>query len=115
MFYPREAKLFFEYGAPSAYFEYNTINEDVKRSNYKNIGLILADEGRQYPLFTDCYKRELNPVHIMVNNYTKNNTGYADKVDCILSTTEHKLFIDYKDKRYYNQNTKNLTIWYYKP
>ncbi len=115
IFYPRGIKLFYGDGAHSAYPEYTAINNDIRKSNYKNIGLILADEGRQYPLFIDCYTRELNPVHIMVPNYTKNNTGYNDNVDCIVSTSTHQQFIDYKAKRYYNQNMKNLTVWYYKP
>lgn len=114
VFYPRSMKLFFEDGAPSAGPEYNAINADIKKSNYKNLGLILPDEGREYPLFEDCYTRELNPVHILVTNYTKNNTGYNDDVECILSTTMHQPFIDYKGKRFFNQNPKNLTIWYYK-
>jgi hypothetical protein len=108
-------KLFLGDGLQSAYSEYNAINNDIKKSNYKNIGLILADEGREYPLFTDCYTRELNPVHVLLNNYTKNIGGYGNDVDCIVSTTEHKLFIDYKAKRFYNQNIKNQSVWYYKP
>jgi hypothetical protein len=94
--------------------EYRDITIDIKKSNYKNIGLIMGFNDWEYPLFNDCYTRELNPVHIMVTNYTKNITGYNDAVDCIVSTTTNHPFIDYRDKRFYNQDSGNTMIYYYK-
>jgi len=114
VFANRYIKLFAVNTQPTAYNEYRTINENIKTSNSKNIGLILNDDSWEYPLFTDCYKRELNPIHINVKNYTARIAGYNNNVDCIVSTTTNAPFIDYKGKRFYNQNIKNAAIWYYK-
>lgn len=114
VFANRYIKLFATNTQPTAYNEYRTISENIKTSNYKNIGLILNDDSWEYPLFTDCYTRELNPIHINVKNYTARIAGYNNNVDCIVSTTTNAPFIDYKGKRFYNQNIKNAAIWYYK-
>lgn len=95
--------------------EYRAIHDDIDKSNYKNIGLILDNNDWEYPLFTDCYTRPLNPVHIMVSNYTKDIAGYPANVDCIASTTINQPFIDYDNKRFVNQSPENTLIWYYKP
>lgn len=97
-----------------SFTEYSAVNDGIKSSHYKNIGLITDDSGWEYPLFIDCYKRELNPIHINVRNYTGGIRGYNDNVDCIVSTNTNTAFIDYKGERFYNQNIKNTVVWYYK-
>jgi len=95
--------------------QYRDIKDSILRHNYKNIGLIISYNDWEYPLFVDCYTRELNPVHINVTNYTKNIKGYNLPVDCIVSTTTNKPFIDYMGRRFYNQAFKNTVLWYYRP
>jgi hypothetical protein len=104
----------FALGSPVTAHEYSNINKDIKNCGYKNIGLMLDDGTWEYPLFTDCYKRELNPVNINVTNYTNSIKGYDIAVDCIVSTIARKPFIDYMGRRFYNQEAANKAIWYYK-
>jgi hypothetical protein len=99
---------------PATYPEYKQIDEAIRASGYKNIGLIIGYNDWEYPLFADCYRRELNPVHIMVNNYTKNIKDVYANVDCIVSTNTNKPYIDYLGTRFYNQSTANKVIYIYK-
>ena len=98
---------------PAAYPEYAKVTEAINHSNFKNVGLIFGVDDWEYPLFTNCYSTELNPVHIQVNNIS-NQIETTDNVDCILSTTINKPFIDYHNHRYYNQDGGNKVIYLYR-
>jgi hypothetical protein len=114
MFGNRYAKIFASNTLIEPYQEYKAIKNDITARNYSNIGLILDFNALEYPLFNNCYTRRLNPVHIFVTNYTKDIPGYDTPVDCIVSTTINKPFIDYKGTRFVNQTPQNKVIWYYK-
>jgi 4-amino-4-deoxy-L-arabinose transferase-like glycosyltransferase len=98
---------------PGYYNEYCAIVKNIQQLNYKNIGLILNDDAYEYPLFTHCYTSPINPVSIFVNNDTKNIKPYINTVDCIVSTTVNHPFIEYKGKRFYNQDAKNKYVYLY--
>ncbi len=95
------------------YPEYNKINNRLQNSGYKNIGLMLKANDWEYPLFKDCFSKDLNPIYIAVDNFSKK--AYADTIrpDCILSTRGNKAFLDYKGKRYSNKTAENKIIWLY--
>lgn len=93
--------------------QYRDIKDSILQHNYKSAGLILGYNDWEYPLFVDCYTHELNPVHIMVTNYSRDIKGYDERVDCIISTIINKPFIDYKNKRFYNETPGNSIIWLY--
>jgi 4-amino-4-deoxy-L-arabinose transferase-like glycosyltransferase len=99
---------------PDAYAGYNKVSETISQNNFKNIGLMLGVDDWEYPLFTACYSREINPVHINVNNITNRAAITGSSVDCIVSTTTNKPFIDYNNRRYYNQDSGNKIIHLYK-
>jgi hypothetical protein len=99
---------------PALYEEYKHVVKDISASHNKNIGLEFGVDDWVYPLFTDCYKQQINPIYINVNNITANTIIDTNPVDCIVSTTQNKLFIDYKGKRFYNQSNTNKGIWFYK-
>ncbi len=105
-----------KYFANRLYFydEYNVIIENLETHNYKNIGLILGVDDWEYPLFTQSYGKEINPIHIIVSNITKDISLNIHNIDCIISTTINDTVIDYNGKYFYNQNTKNNVIWLYK-
>lgn len=111
----RYEKRFSAIVVPATYGEYKSVNDDIRASNFKNIGLIIGYNDWEYPLFADCYRREINPVHLLVNNYTKNIKDVYTDVDCIVSTTINKPFIDYEGRRFYNRDAKNTVLFYYKP
>lgn len=99
---------------PGMYPEYQKISQSIQAAGYKNIGLILGSIDWQYPLFNNCYSRELNPVHLFVKNVTKNVNDIFTSVDCIVSTTVNRPFIDYNGKRFYNTDCKSQYICLYK-
>jgi hypothetical protein len=98
---------------PDEYPEYNAIACTIQKHRYRNIGLILNANNYEYPLFTNCFSAEINPVNIMVKNYTKKAPMPITKVDCIVSTTVNKPFIDYNGKRFYNTGANNHFIHLY--
>jgi 4-amino-4-deoxy-L-arabinose transferase-like glycosyltransferase len=112
MFRPAYEKYFI--GNVPLYAEYNAINSIVQKSPYKNIGLIFGVDDSEYPLFSQCFSRQINPVYINVDNFSK--ADYADpvKIDCIISTTVNKPFIDFKGRNYLNKTPGNKIIWLYK-
>ncbi|MCR8561304.1 glycosyltransferase family 39 protein [Mucilaginibacter sp. BJC16-A38] len=112
MFQPGYQKYFI--GNIPIYNEYNSINSIVQKSSYKNIGLIFGVDDWEYPLFSRCFSRQLNPLYIGVNNFSKSAKADMVKIDCIISTTANKPFIDYEGKRYVNTSVKNKIIWFYK-
>ncbi|RCH55079.1 hypothetical protein DJ568_07755 [Mucilaginibacter hurinus] len=97
----------------ATYPEYAEVLNEVKRLGYKNIGFISGYNDWEYPLFKDCYSRPLNPVHLYVNNYSKNIPLKESNVDCIVATNTNKLYIDYKGKRYVNRDASHKTIFLY--
>lgn len=99
---------------PPMYPEYQKVNDTIQAAGYKNIGLILGSNDWQYPLFNNCYSREINPIHLFVKNATKNVKDVFTSVDCVVSTTINKPFIDYNGKRFYNTDNKNQFIHLYK-
>ncbi|MDP9076226.1 MAG: glycosyltransferase family 39 protein [Bacteroidota bacterium] len=111
MFQPGYQKYFI--GNMPIYDEYNSINTIVRRSSYKNIGLIFGVDDWEYPLFSQCVSRQINPVYIGVNNFSKVAKTDTLEIDCIISTTTNKPFIDYKGKRYVNTLIKNKIVWLY--
>lgn len=96
------------------YDEYSAVNKATKAAGYKNIGLIMEDEAWEYALFTDCYSHPVNPVYIRVNNFTKNSKTTSAQVDCIITSVKNEPYLDYKGKRFYNQDTKNKFIHLYR-
>ncbi|WP_428328055.1 ArnT family glycosyltransferase [Mucilaginibacter sp.] len=105
---------YFKGNAP-AYPEYSTVMNAMSRYNCKNIGLILGVDDWEYPLFNDCFSRQINPVYIKVDNLTKDLPQNSATVDCIVSTGPPSPFIDFNGKRFYNQTLKNKKIGFYKP
>jgi hypothetical protein len=99
---------------PNLYDEYNAIVENVKKSNYKNIGLILGTDDWEYPLFCQFYGKGVNPIHINVSNISKDISLNLNNIDCIISTTLNDTKIDFNEKNFYNQNINNNVIWLYK-
>ncbi len=100
---------------PFIFKEYQGINETIKKSSYKNVGLIMDDSNPEYPLFTDCYSKPINPVYINVNNYTKNCKTDLDNIDCIVAnSTCNQPFLDFNGKRFYNQDPENKFIHLYR-
>jgi hypothetical protein len=99
---------------PYAYQEYNAINKSISQANYTNIGLNLGIDDWEYPLFTDCFSRKINPVYIQVNNLSKNLPQSITNVDCIVATNLNKQFIDFNGKRFYNQTSGNKLLYLYK-
>ena len=93
------------------YKEYNETVENISNLNYKNIGLILGGYDWEYPLFSQFYGRDINPIHINVKNITKDIPINTDNLDCIISTKVNDTVIDFKGKRYHNHNCKNKVIW----
>lgn len=114
LFANRYAKVFASNTSIEPYHEYKEINTDIAKYRFSNIGLVMGMNDWEYPLFNDCYKRYMNPVHIFVSNYTRYIPGYETSVDCIVSTTMNKPYMDYKGTRFFNQKPENKVIWYYK-
>lgn len=100
---------------PELFGEYNVIMERVLKMNYKNIGILLRDDDWEYPLFSQFYGKGINPIHINVLNGTKNIPVAMDNINCIVSTKIKDAVIDFKGKRFYNQDVKNKNIWFYMP
>jgi len=100
-------------GNPSLYPEYDSINRSLQKSIYKNIGLIMGVDDWEYPLFTRAFSTEINPIYIEVDNFSKNAPPVPDNVDCIVSTTVNKPFIDFKGSHYINRTPADKRIWLY--
>ena len=98
---------------PLLYPEYQQVSADIESSGYKNIGLILAANDWEYPLFTDCYTRQLNPVHLNIHNITSGIKSPFSTVDCIVSTYVNKPYIDHDGRRFYNHSGKNKYVYIY--
>lgn len=99
---------------PQVYLEYDAVTKIINQNKFKNIGLMIGADDWEYPLFTNCYSTELNPIHISVNNITAKASGVSKNADCIISTNTNKPFIDYNNRRYYNQATNNNIIYLYR-
>ena len=99
---------------PDHYPEYAAITQNIEKSGFKNIGLILSANDFEYPLFTNCFSETINPVNIMVHNYTQSCVSAITQIDCIVSTNTDKPFIDYNGRRYYNNYGTNKFIYLYK-
>ncbi len=97
----------------SLYPEYDEIHNSLFISGKKNIGLLLKANDWEYPLFKDCFTREINPIYLAVNNFSKNIAADTSKIDCIVSTTVNKPFIDFEGKRYTNITNSHKIIWMY--
>jgi hypothetical protein len=107
---------FYKYfrGNKPAYSEYDVVKKSINAANFKNIGLILDVDSWQYPLFYDCFSRQINPVYISVNNLTKSLPNPITSIDCIVSATINRPYIDYKGQRFYNQSVNNKIIYFYR-
>ncbi len=99
---------------PDIYSEYNKTDSLINHDNFKNIGLIFGVDDWEYPLFNNCYSKPVIPVYILTDNITRNLDTAAKPVDCIISTKLNAPFIDYKKRRYYNQDKGNKFIYLYK-
>jgi hypothetical protein len=95
--------------------EYSLVLSGIAESQCKNIGLILGEDDWEYPLFCNIYEKELHPVHIFVSNVTKDIPSMRKDVDCIVSTTIDKEYIEYGGKKFMRTNSQNKHIWFYKP
>ncbi|WP_259066390.1 ArnT family glycosyltransferase [Mucilaginibacter sp. X4EP1] len=100
-------------GNPPLYKEYAAINKQTEQLNYKNIGLMLGVDDWEYPLFSNCFSKEINPVYINVDNYSKIEPIDNSNLDCIISTTTNLPYIDYKGKRFINKTSSNQIIYLY--
>lgn len=101
-------------GYPSLYKEYNIVNRSMQQAKFTTIGLILDVDDWEYPLFSGCFSQTLNPVYITVNNFSKNARPETEKIQCIISTTTNKPFINFAGKHYTNTTTTNKVLWLYK-
>jgi hypothetical protein len=99
---------------PLVYEEYNAVYATIMPSNPKNIGLILGVDDWEYPLFKDCFTREINPVYIGVDNVSKSLPQVITPLDYIISTTINHPFINYNGRRFYNQSVGNKKVYLYK-
>jgi len=95
------------------YEEYLAIKDNIDSMKNRNIGLIVGGDDWEYPLFSQLYGREINPVHVKVTNITKDISLYLNPVDCIISTILNDTVIEFNGKRFYNQNSSNKSIWLY--
>ena len=86
----------------------------MQKMNCKTIGVELGNDDWEYPLFMNCYKTEISPVNINVKNISKNIPPGNCKIDCIVSTTMNKQFIEYRGKKFYNLLPANKLVWFYK-
>ena len=98
----------------NVYDEYLAIKDDICSMRNKNIGLILGVDDWEYPLFCQFYGCGIDPVHLQVTNITKDITVNLTPVECIISTVINDTMIYFNEKRYYNQNRSNKSIWLYK-
>lgn len=98
---------------PEFYTEYQQVSNHIEHLRYKNIGLILGVGDWEYPLFTRCFSTEINPIHIFVNNATKDIDTTFKHIDCIASTNANRPFIDYNKERFYNATPKNKYLYFY--
>ncbi|RCH55485.1 hypothetical protein DJ568_06215 [Mucilaginibacter hurinus] len=99
---------------PESYGEYKEINEIINTAGFSNIGLILGVDDWQYPLFVECYRRPLRPVHINVNNFSKSIPAKVIVPDCIVSTTTNLKTIEFNGRVYNNITPDNIYIFLYK-
>lgn len=101
-------------GKPDAFGEYARIKDQLQQNNLKNIGLVFGIDDWEYPLFADCYSKQINPVYIAVDNITRNSDTTKKQVDCIIATRVNGPYIDYNNRRYYRQDKGNRIIHLYK-
>jgi len=96
------------------YNEYNATRNLMQKMNSTNVGIELGNDDWEYPLFMNCYYTKVSPVHINVENISKNIPPALQAIDCIVSTTANKPFIEYKGKKFYNLVPANTVIWIYR-
>ena len=99
---------------PLVYEEYNGVYATITTTKPKNIGLILGVDDWEYPLFKDCFTREINPVYIGVDNVSKSLPQAIAPLDYIISTTVNHPYMDYNGRRFYNQSSGNKYVYLYK-
>jgi 4-amino-4-deoxy-L-arabinose transferase-like glycosyltransferase len=99
---------------PYLYNEYQQTLANIHRLNYKSIGLVMGANDWEYPLFAGCFSEKLEPVYVNVKNNSGAIRNEITAVDCIVTTTLNQPFIDYKGKRFYNQDSKNSYLHFYR-
>ncbi len=96
------------------YNEYNATKHLMQEMNCNTIGLELGHDDWEYPLFLECYHADICPININVDNVSKSIPSGTHKIDCIVSTTTNKHFIEYKGRKFYNLLPAHTQVWIYK-
>jgi 4-amino-4-deoxy-L-arabinose transferase-like glycosyltransferase len=99
------------------YNEFKEVTDFIDENNYYKIGLMLNDDGWEYPLFSQSiYSKPIKPIHLKIRNYSK--TLSLDKeeasVNCVISDRFKDSLISYKGMKFKNITPQNKFIWIYK-
>lgn len=88
--------------------DYQQIEALVTSRQFKNIGLITDRDSWVYPLFTQCFSREMNPIYLNVDNFTRKASQPAyQKLDCVITNQINQPYIEVNGQRLYNKTTGN--------
>ncbi|WP_428655601.1 ArnT family glycosyltransferase [Runella sp.] len=99
---------------PDLYKEYENIVKEIEKEKYERIGLIMAEDDCEYPLFSPVHGKMRHPIHILVTkNPTKKLALSSDRIDCIVSTTLNQPAISFKGKSFENQSINHKKVWLY--
>lgn len=99
---------------PELYKEYENIVKQIEKEKYERIGLIMAEDDCEYPLFSPVHGTIRHPIHIRVTkNPTKKLALSSEKIDCIVSTTLNQPTVIFRGKSFENQSKNHEKIWLY--
>jgi len=94
--------------------DYTIVKGILSTSKYKNVGLVTNSDAWTYPLFYDCFSKNINPIYLNVKNFTQAiHPTIHGKMDCIVTTDINKRSVDYKGERYYNITPGNKLLYLY--
>ncbi len=106
-------KNYFAY-KPEASVEYAAVIEKMEHQKFKNIGLIMAWDDWEYPLFYNIYATNRHAIHINVsNNISKSIPNQINHLDCIVSTNTNDSVLNYNGIIFKNLNRQNKSVWLY--
>lgn len=94
--------------------EYKHVLACIEENKCRKIGVVIGEDDWEYPLFCNIYRDKRVPVHIGVSNATKGLEAKQERVDCIVSTTINKEFIEHEGKKFMRAEGNQKHIWFYK-
>jgi dolichyl-phosphate-mannose-protein mannosyltransferase len=98
---------------PEIFSDYIGIMHKINANGMNIIGLDI-NELYEYPLFLSIYNRNMQPVHLFVNNVTQILENGNIVPQCIVSVRNQEM-ITYEDKHFFNTTLNNSTIYLYLP